>query len=380
MQEEGKKMSPMATAATPTPVENQSAPWIEIFRAGDYRAKGKGLVTREDLDRVVQNYDPSFHEAPVTIGHPQDNLPAFGWVERLAMNGDVLVAKEKQVDPQFDEWRKAGRYKKRSASFYTEADGRIVGLRHVGYLGALPPEVKGLRDVKFEDNGREFIEVNFGEEEQVAEKTVAEQIKDFFRETFGGNTPKTFSEADVTALVTSAVSTAVSDAVKPLEVKIAAQATSFAERDGKLAGAEIKARAQEAVTGLKSKNKWIPAFEKMGAVLLFEELAGLKQTVEFGEAGTDGKKPQVAPLQLLVNFLEGLPSVVPAGTNFTPQAADRATVVEYGEKADPNSVQLHQLAAKRASDKNISYGEALSQVASENPALTKPGGATAGAV
>jgi hypothetical protein len=353
------------------------APWIEIFRAGDYRAKGKGLVTRDDLERVVQNYDPSFHEAPVTVGHPQDNLPAFGWVDRLAVRGDLLLAKERQVDPQFNEMRQAGRYKKRSASFYTGADGKISGLRHVGYLGAMPPEVKGLQDVQFDDNGRKFIEVDFGEEEEQMEKSIADQVKEYFAGLLGVGTPKTFSEADVTALVTSAVNTAVTAAVEPLKAQLATQTASFAERSGKLAEAELKTKAQEAIARLKQKGKWVPAFSKMGAELLFAELAGLSNTVEFGEG--DAKKT-LSPLQVLENFMEGLPAVVPTGTRFTPQAADHATTVDYGEKANPNSVQLHALASKRASEKSISYGEALTQVAQENPVLTKPGNASAGAV
>jgi len=372
-------------ATATNPITGASSPWIEIFRAGDYRAKGKGLVTREDLARVVESYDPAYHEAPVTVsaapiqlGH-RDDAPAFGWIERLAVRGDLLVAQEKQVDPQFNELRKAGRYKKRSASFYVGADGKVSGLRHVAYLGAEPPEVKGLKDVKFEDNGREFIEVNFGEEDQVAaEKTVADQIGDFFREHFGGGTPKTFTESDVTALVTSAVASAVSAAVEPLRTQIAEQKTQFSERERKITGAELKAGAQAAIARLKEKGKWIPAFDKMGAELLFTELAGSTSTVEFGEG--DAKKT-LTPLQVLENFMEGLPAIVPNGTRFDGKAAGLATMVtNYGEKADQNSVQLHELATKRASEKNISYGEALTQVATENPTLTKPGCASAGQV
>jgi hypothetical protein len=367
----------VATTPIPAASTTGSSPWIEIFRAGDYRSKGKGLVTREDLSRVAASYDSSFHEAPVTVGHPKDNLPAFGWIDQLMVRGDLLMAQEKQVDPQFNELRQAGRFKKRSASFYTDADGKIAGLRHVGWLGAMPPEVKGLQDVQFDDNGRKFIEVDFGEEEEQMEKTIAEQVKEYLAGLLGVGTPKTFSEADVTALVTSAVNTAVTAAVDPLKAQIAKQATDFAEREGKLTGAELQSKAQQAVTRLKSKGKWIPAFEKMGGELLFAELAGLSNTVEFGEG--DAKKT-LSPLEMFENFMEGLPAVVPAGTKFTPQAAAQATTVDYGEKADQNSVQLHTLASKRASEKSISYGEALTQVAQENPALTKPGNASAGAV
>jgi len=93
-------------------------PWIEIFRAGDYRGANKGLITRADLDRVVRNYDPTYHEAPATIGHPADDKPAYGWIESLAVDGDKLLAREKQVDPKFDEARQGGALQ--------EAFGRVL--------------------------------------------------------------------------------------------------------------------------------------------------------------------------------------------------------------------------------------------------------------
>jgi hypothetical protein len=362
-----------------------------MFRAGDYRAQGKGLVTIEDLDRVVGAYNPSFHEAPVTVGHPKDNAPAFAWVEAVKREGDTLLYREKDADPQFCDARSKGRFKKRSASFYADGAGKMLGLRHVGWLGALPPEVKGLADVKFDEQKQftEFAEADF--EEGQVEKSMADQVKDavgdLFRSMWGGadRGPKNFSEDDARRIATEAATAAAAPLqakIVTLEASLATQATNFAERERKLAGGEVEQRASAAIAKLKAAGKWIPAFDKMGAPLLFAELARSTSTVEFGEEEVEGKKvaKKVAPLDLLVNFLEGLPKVVPAGTHFSGQAADRATVVDFGEKADPNSVQLHQLAQKRAGEKNISYGEALTQVAQENPNLTKPGNASAGAV
>jgi hypothetical protein len=45
-------------------------------------------------------------------------------------------------------------------------DGSLK-LRHVGFLGAVPPEVKGLRDVKFAEAGFQTFE--FSEEEEMNE-------------------------------------------------------------------------------------------------------------------------------------------------------------------------------------------------------------------
>jgi len=350
-------------------------PWIEIFRAGDYRGANKGLISREDLDRVVRNYDPTYHEAPATIGHPADDKPAYGWIEALAVDGDKLLAREKQVDPKFNEARMAGRFKKRSAAFYCDADGKITGLRHVAYLGAQPPEVKGLQDLAFNDHGARFIEVDFGEDEDVATetKTIDERIKAFFAEMFGSSAqPKTFSEADAQRIATEAATAAAAPLVAKvtaLETELKAQTTKFAERETALAGGEVKQRAMAAIARLKTAGKWIPAFEKMDLGPVFDELAKLTTTIEFGEG--DAKK-KVTPLETLVLFLEGLPKIVPGG-RMVEGAAPGRTKTSTGDA-------LTDAAKARQAEKKITFGEALAQVAEEHPELTVAGNGTGGQV
>lgn len=353
--------------------DEAQSPWVEIFRAGDYRPQGKSLISRADLERVIRNYDPTYHEAPVCVGHPKDNLPAYAWIDRLALNGDVLLAKERQVDPNFGEARKAGRYKKRSAAFYQDASGNVTGLRHVAYLGAQPPEVKGLQDVQFEDGGRAFIEMNFGEEETVDgnDKGLDERIKAWFSERFGSSAEKNFSEADVKRIAGEAVA----EAIKPhqakiteLEASLKQQYAAFSERETKIAGAEVKQRGVEAVNKLKTAGKWIPAYAQMGVGVVFGELAKATETVEFGEG--DAKK-KVTALEIFVEFLEGLPKIVPGGVNFAGgNAATGAKVT-----GDP----LTDAAKARQKEKNITFSEALDQIVEENPELARAGTAAAGA-
>jgi hypothetical protein len=357
--------------------EHGEAPrgWIEIFRAGDYRGANKGLISRDDLDRVVRNYDPTYHEAPATIGHPADDKPAYGWIEALAVDGDKLLAREKQVDPKFNEARQAGRFKKRSAAFYCDADGKITGLRHVAYLGAQPPEVKGLQDLAFNDHGARFIEVDFGEDETVAAetKTIKEEVKAFFAEMFGGSAqPKTFSEADAQRIATEAATAASAPLVAKvtaLETQLTAQTTKFAERETALAGGEVKQRATAAIARLKTAGKWIPAYEKMGLGLIFDELAKLTTTIEFGEG--DAKKT-VTPLETLTLFMEGLPKIIHSG-RFVESAGPGKTKTSTG---DP----LTDAARARQAEKKITFGEALAQIADEQPELTMAVGASGGAV
>ncbi|BBO84483.1 hypothetical protein DSCO28_50490 [Desulfosarcina ovata subsp. sediminis] len=125
--------------------------WVEIF-AGGPQTDSKGALHDGDrlIDNAVSTFDPGFHEPPAVVGHPQDDSPAYGMVSDVksdTSNGSkVLLARFKDVYQPFAEMVQAGRFPKRSAAFYP--DGR---LRHVGFLGAMPPAVKGLKNIAFAD-------------------------------------------------------------------------------------------------------------------------------------------------------------------------------------------------------------------------------------
>lgn len=147
---------------------------VEVFRAGDHTdsAGRRRTFSEADLDKIAA-YDPATHEAPVVIGHPEHNAPAFGWVERLYREGPVLKADFKDVAPEFANLVKAGRFKKRSISLYPDGS-----LRHVGFLGAVPPAIKGLRDVAFAEGEASTFE--FGEDFQDPEKSVLTRFAEAF--------------------------------------------------------------------------------------------------------------------------------------------------------------------------------------------------------
>jgi len=342
--------------------------WIEIFKAGKYAPQGdwNGTATASDLQRVAASYDPVFHEAPAVIGHPADNMPAYAWTDRLKVDGDKLLAKFREVDPEFESAVQTGRFKKRSASFYLDG-GKLAGLRHVGFLGAKPPEVKGLKNLTFDDHGQSFAVAEFGEEETV-EKSLKEQLAELFAPILGGkkDAAASFSETDVQAAVVKAIA----DATKPLQDQVTTlksdldkQSASFAEREKKIAGSESAQRAAAAIAGLKEKGRWIPAFDKLGGAVLFTALAESTVTVEFGEADKDGKKPTVTPLQALVTFMESLPKIVPPGRLVEMGTASARQAKGTG---DPFTDAINA----RAKEKNISFSEAMTQVAEESPELS----------
>ena len=59
---------------------------IHIFKPGQHTSsQGQVLAFTEDhLKASVTAYDPALHEAPIVIGHPKENAPAWGWVSALA--------------------------------------------------------------------------------------------------------------------------------------------------------------------------------------------------------------------------------------------------------------------------------------------------------
>jgi hypothetical protein len=146
--------------------------WIPVFRTGRHTDSAGNIRewTEEDLDVIVGKYDPAKHEAPVVIGHPEESAPAYGWAEKLKREGQILYAKARDVVPEFADMVKRGLFKKRSISLYPD-----FTLRHVGFLGAVPPAVKGLPNMAF--SGRDAVTIEFSD----APPWIWNSIADVFR-------------------------------------------------------------------------------------------------------------------------------------------------------------------------------------------------------
>lgn len=144
---------------------------LHIFRAGRHTAmSGQSVAFSEvDVAGIARAYDPALHEAPIVVGHPKADAPAYGWVKSLRAEGAELFAEPDQVEPAFAEMVRAGRFKRISASFYppNAAANPVPGtyyLKHVGFLGAQPPAVKGLKPAEFAEGGEEVV-IEFSEAE-----------------------------------------------------------------------------------------------------------------------------------------------------------------------------------------------------------------------
>ncbi len=139
---------------------------LNIFKAGTHTAASGATIgfSEDDLRAAASAYDPAIHEAPIVVGHPAHDLPAYGWVAGLEYSESTgLEADPSQVEAQFAELEEAGRFKKISASFYVPESPAnpvpgVYYLRHVGFLGSQPPAIKGLRDAAFAEDEEGIVE------------------------------------------------------------------------------------------------------------------------------------------------------------------------------------------------------------------------------
>ncbi len=238
---------------------------IEIFRVGRHTAMSGQAVSfsEADLRRVANSYNPSRHEAPVVLGHPTDNAPAFGWVKALHVRGDKLLAAVDQLEPSFAEAVGAGRYKKVSASFYSPSSPANptpgqYHLRHVGFLGAQPPAVKGLAPVAFAEG--EHLAFDFADDAAVGTEAQASAAQ---------------ATDAIVGQASSTVATAVTEVVARLVVAgvVADLATAFPELD--------KAKLEQLVTESTAKALATPPEgETSGSVVQATIAGALTSAVE----------------------------------------------------------------------------------------------------
>lgn len=167
---------------------------IEVFRPGSFRPMGGDPITYSaaDLRALADAYDPEAAPAPVVVGHPVTDAPAFGWVRRFDYDAGAerLYAEIDEIEPQFAEMVKAGRFRKVSMAFFSPAQHHnpVPGTwypKHVGFLGAVAPAVSGLKPVKFAGEADVTFEAAFGERGLEETASILRTLRDFFIEKFG---------------------------------------------------------------------------------------------------------------------------------------------------------------------------------------------------
>ena len=310
----------------------------EIFRAGT-RTDANGntvTITEADLAAAAQAYDPKVHEAPIVVGHPKADAPAYGWVKSLGVQNGVLTADFAQVDEGFADLVKAGRYKKVSASFYPPTSPNnpkpgVWTLRHVGFLGAQPPAVKGLSAISFAE-GEVYVE--FTESPPPPENHENKE------------TPMSLEQE-----------LAVEKAAREAAEKKAAESQAELKKlqDEQHAALRDGAHEQNAefAEGLVKEGRLKPADKDLVVkVLDFAEYPD-DVTADFGE----GSKKQPLSAALRAFFTAVLPKQIQGG-EMAKGETPSGLAADFAEASDPEALSHHQRALALAEKEGIPYEEA----------------------
>ena len=365
----------------------------EIFRAGT-RTDANGntvTITHADLAAAAQAYDPKVHEAPIVVGHPKADAPAYGWVSGLKAENGVLTADFDQVDEGFADLVKAGRYKKVSASFYPPTSPNnpkpgVWTLRHVGFLGAQPPAVKGLTPVSFAE-GEVYVE--FSEDAHLQTASLLSRFRDWFIGRFGleeadkvlpdwqieaikelAAVPQTHAPAEFTESPPPPENHENKETPMSLEQELAAEkaAREAAEKKAAETAAELKKLQDEQhaalrdgaheqnveyAEGLVKAGRLKPADKDLVVkVLDFAEYPD-DVTANFGE----GSKKQPLSAALRAFFTAVLPKQIQGG-EMAKGETPSGLAADFAEASDPEALSHHQRALALAAKEGIPYEEA----------------------
>ena len=337
---------PTPRALDSTPAAAALPGGIEIFRAGRHIDDAGGIheFSEADIAAMVASYDPLLREAPLTVGHPASNLPAYGWVSALHRNADGRLAMDtRAVEPQFAEMVRDQRFPKRSSSFYPPAhpnNPKPGGwyLRHVAFLGAQPPAIAGLKDIQFAEADNAGA-INFSESphptlplpKDTMDKELQAQLDAANQATLEANTARQAAEQSAAAAHAQLASFA-----EAAKVQRSAGHASFAE-------GEVKAGR------LLPKDK--------GAAVAVLDLLAESQPVEFSEGNTTQK---VTPVEWLKSLITNAKPVV----SFGEYAPSIGNPLQPGSARGRTDAVIDTAAKAYARQNKVSYAEALNAVTS----------------
>ncbi|EDM3689373.1 peptidase [Salmonella enterica subsp. enterica serovar Infantis] len=372
---------------------------IHIFKSGIHTDMHGHRINFSDADlgNIAAAYDPKLHEAPIVIGHPRTDDPAWGWVSGVSKDSDGLKAAPRDIDPQFAEMVRQRRFSKVSSSFYCPSSpgnptpGKYY-LRHVGFLGAQPPAVKGLKQVSFAEDEEGVVE--FADWSLQTTASLFSRIRDFIISQFGlekadSVVPDYMIDSlrdEATHTVTTEAVPAFSDPVgipaddaippvadkpaptppeepavdKELQVKLEQENADLKRQLDERNKAEAQRVATERhnasvafADGLVNEGRLAPAGKGL-VVAVLDALGGGDEPVSFSENGSeqplvDAFKTQMQKARPLLDF----------GEVATADNTDRSAVPAEFAEADPARLEMHTRAVALAKAENITYEAAV---------------------
>ncbi|WP_130471742.1 peptidase [Candidatus Magnetaquicoccus inordinatus] len=344
---------------------------LPIFKVGRHTdMSGTTLtITEADLEQTVAAYQPARHEAPLVVGHPQHDAPAWGWVASLALVDGILLATPRQVDAAFAEMVAAGRYKKISASFYTPNSPNnphpgVYYLRHVGFLGAQPPAIKGLPDASFREGETGLLVWEGADAPMIAGSALPDAISPLPQD-WENPMSEPSSVPDVAAI--EAELQEKSSALAELELR-------FAEQEGRLRAAESALLSQQTrhstlmfVDELIRQGRILPRHREGLAAFIASLDAG--SPLSFAEPGAESGQPPLQVNTSLRDYISAFLQELPTQIHFQEQSAhplhsleEQSFAVPEGFAVDQEGLDLHRKIVAYAKQHNIDFVNAVHAV------------------
>ncbi|STZ08593.1 Uncharacterised protein [Moraxella caprae] len=287
---------------------------IKIFKAGKHTSMEGDTIdyTPQMLADCVASYAEDLHQAPLVLGHPKHDDPAYGWVEKLELDKDnVLWAYAKQVDASFAESVNQGKHNKVSPSFYLPDSPQnpkkgTLYLRHIGFLGGQVPAIKGLGSVQFAENENgtaSFSEPLEGKPDdnkptQIDFKSALSFLQEYIK-----NDPSQLDSilGQISVQKDDKKSDEKSEREKALEKQLADLQKKIADDKAK----ETASQIQDFAEGLVKSGQLPP---KLKSQVVEVMTAGTAHTASFGEGGeqslTDALKKLFSELPKNASFAE----------------------------------------------------------------------------
>lgn len=358
---------------------------IEVFRVGTFSPMEGGAITfsAADLKAMADAYNRDTAPAPVVVGHPTTDAPAYAWADAFDFDPQqgVMSAEIGDIDPAFAEMVRSGRYKKVSLALHAPQSSAnpTPGAwypKHIGFLGGAAPAVAGLKNVSFAAGGEvATFTASFGS--QVAEETssILRTLREFFIEKFGMEAADkalppwriewlNAMEPEKAPGAAFAEATQISPP-NPLPKKEATvpdpnapkpSDPAFAARDADLTAREAALLAREAevahsanasfAAALVAEGRLLPVLEAK-VVAIFDSLPS-HASVSFSEGGE-----KITAGAALREVLQALPKVVSFGAlelGAEPGTEKTASFAADGKEVDAAGLVLHgkALAYQRA--------------------------------
>lgn len=348
--------------------------FFAVFRTGTH-TDSNGITrhfTEQDLDTLISNYDPKNDEAPIVIGHPKSNAPAYGWIGELKRIGQTLYAKASSIIPEFTTALKQGLFKKRSCSFNITPQG--LTLRHIGFLGATPPAVKALDDLNL-DLSQSTNSITIHLDNPISDH-LSESINLMTEEI---NSPVTEAEPtpEVSIPEISPPQIPEPDIVQPTIQEVASQpVTSYSSSvksdiQKQLEKLYLNQRKTEFEIFLNEKIAFgsITPAMKTTILKLLEPLSSISFSDEDNLTSQFNFSDNTTadPKELLVDFINSIPKLINFETIATKEENELINKLSFtdsfdGFTIDPQSLELHKKASLISHTQKIPYKEALFQV------------------